>query len=214
MDTRKGLVLGFAALVGLGTTTRYLQDRTTPQVEYETVSRVDEVEIRQYPATVIVETTASTENEAFRRLFQYISGENRSASEISMTAPVESETGETVDMTAPVESEAVSMTAPVETDRGSEGVRMTFYLPARYDYDSAPRPTDDSVRLIEQPGRTLAVLGFSWWTTNRRITIKTEELRSTLAESGDSFEVLGDPFLMRYEGPWVPPFLRTNEVAI
>lgn len=214
MDASKKFVLGIAALAGLGATVRYLQDRKTPQVTYNTVSRVDGVEIRQYPATVIVETTAPSENEAFRRLFGYISGQNRSASEISMTAPVESESGETVDMTTPVESEAVSMTAPVETDRESDGVRMAFYLPAEYDYESAPRPTDESVRLVEQPSRTLAVLSFSWLTTDGRVKTKTEELRSRLAESGDSFELVGNPFLMRYEGPWVPPFLRTNEVAV
>jgi hypothetical protein len=136
-----------------------------------------------------------------------------------MTAPVES-AGESIPMTAPVESEAerrsesISMTTPVESDTTDAGVRMAFYLPAEYDYDTAPRPTDDSVRLVEQPGRTLALLGFSWFTTEGRVARKTDELLATLADAADEIDVVDDPFLMRYDGPGVPPFLRTNEVAV
>ena len=216
MVSRKPLVVAGVVLVGAAFAgRRYLQDRTTPRVDYETVARVGNVEIRRYSPTVVVETVAATENRAFRRLFDYISGENRSATEVSMTAPVESEHGgESVAMTSPVESESVAMTAPVEFDRDGEGVRMAFFLPAEYDYDSAPRPTDDSVRLVERPGRTVAVYPFSWWATDGRVERRTEALRSTLADADDAFEIVGEPFLMRYEGPWVPPFLRTNEVAV
>jgi len=218
MVKRTTLLAGAIGVLAVGVAgRRYLQDRSTPQVDYETVGHVDDVEIRHYPPTVLVETVAPSENAAFRRLFRYISGENRSATDVSMTAPVEGggrTTGQSVTMTAPVESESVAMTAPVESDRDEDGVRMAFYLPAEYDYDTAPLPTDESVRLVEQPGRTLAVLGFSWWTSDGRVARKTDQLRSTLAGADETFEIVGGPFLMRYEGPLVPPFLRTNEVAV
>jgi hypothetical protein len=227
MVRRSTLLLGAVGLLAIGFgARRYVQDRTTPRVEYDTVARLGDVEIRRYPPTVLVETVAPTESAAFRRLFRYISGANRSATEVSMTAPVES-SGESIPMTAPVEtggesagrgdpdaSESISMTAPVESDSTDAGVRMAFYLPAEYDYDTAPRPTDDSVRLVEQPGRTLAVLGFSWFTTEGRVARKTDELLATLADAADEVDVVDDPFLMRYDGPGVPPFLRTNEVAV
>ena len=207
MSKRTTVLAGALGVLALGVAgRRYLQDRSTPQVDYETVENVGDVEIRHYPPTVLVETVASSENAAFRRLFRYISGENRSATDVSMTAPVESG-GKTP-------GQSVAMTAPVESDRDGDGVRMAFYLPPEYDYDTAPRPTDESVRLIEQPGRTLAVLGFSWWTSDGRVARKTDQLRSTLAEANGTFELVGEPFLMRYEGPLVPPFLRTNEVAV
>lgn len=218
MLKRTTLLAGAVGALALGVAgRRYLHDRSTPQVDYETVGHVGDVEIRRYPPTVLVETVAPSENAAFRRLFRYLSGENRSATEVSMTAPVESgpsTDGEQVAMTAPVESESVAMTAPVESDHGEDGVRMAFYLPTEYDYDTAPRPTDESIRLIEQPGRTLAVLGFSWWTSDGRVARKTDQLRSTLAAADETFDLVGEPFLMRYEGPFVPPFLRTNEVAV
>jgi hypothetical protein len=220
MVRRSTLLLGAVGLLAIGFgARRYVQDRTTPRVEYDTVARLGDVEIRRYPPTVLVETVAPTESAAFRRLFRYISGANRSATEVSMTAPVES-AGESIPMTAPVESEAerrsesISMTTPVESDTTDAGVRMAFYLPAEYDYDTAPRPTDESVRLVEQPGRTLAVLGFSWFTTDGRVARKTDELLTTLADAADEIDVVDDPFLMRYDGPGVPPFLRTNEVAV
>jgi hypothetical protein len=227
MVKRSTLLLGAVGLVAVGFgARRYAQDRTTPRVEYDTVARLGDVAIRRYPPTVLVETVAPTETAAFRRLFRYISGANRSATAVSMTAPVES-AGESIPMTAPVETggesagrrdsdanESVAMTAPVESDTTEEGVRMAFYLPAEYDYDTAPRPTDDSVRLVEQPGRTLAVLGFSWFTTEGRVARKTDALLATLADAADEIDVLDDPFLMRYDGPGVPPFLRTNEVAV
>jgi hypothetical protein len=227
MVRRSTLLLGAVGLLAIGFgARRYVQDRTTPRVEYDTVARLGDVEIRRYPPTVLVETVAPTESAAFRRLFRYISGANRSATEVSMTAPVES-SDESIPMTAPVEtggesagrgdpdaSESISMTTPVESDTTDAGVRMAFYLPAEYDYDTAPRPTDDSVRLVEQPGRTLAVLGFSWFTTDGRVARKTDELLATLADAADEIDVVDDPFLMRYDGPGVPPFLRTNEVAV
>jgi hypothetical protein len=217
MVSRKTLALGLTGLAAVAVASRrYRQDSATPRVEYDTLTRIDDVEIRRYPRTIVVETTARSENAAFYRLFRYISGENESAADVSMTAPVEStpEAGESVATTAPAESESVEMTAPVESETGDEGVRMAFYLPEEYDYDSAPRPTDDAVRLVERPGRTLAVLGFSWWATESRVERKTDDLLSTLAEAEASFDVVGEPVLMRYEGPWVPPFLRTNEVAV
>ena len=204
MASRRTLAVGAAVLAGVAFAgRRYVRDRTTPRVDYEAVDRTDGVEIRRYPPTVVVETVAPTENRAFRRLFDYISGENSSATELSMTAPVESDAG--VDR-----GETVSMTAPVESESADAGVRMAFFLPSEYDYDSAPRPTDDSVRLVERPGRTLAVCEFSWWATDGRVERKAEALQSALGD----VEIVGDPFLMRYEGPLVPPFLRTNEVAV
>jgi hypothetical protein len=208
MAKRTRLALATVGLLGAAFAgRRYLQDRTTPQVAYETVGHVGDVELRRYPPSVVVETVAPSENAAFRRLFRYISGANAGSTEVSMTAPVETAPG-------PRGGDTISMTAPVESASEADGVRMAFYLPEEYDYDTAPRPTDDAVRLVELPGRTLAVLGFSWWATDDRVARKTEVLRATLADAPDGFDVVGDPFLLRYEGPWVPPFLRTNEVAV
>ncbi|WP_411968490.1 SOUL family heme-binding protein [Haloferax sp. YSSS75] len=177
-------------------------ERGTETVPYTVVETLGDVEIRRYPTTVTVETTAQNTGVAFRRLFEYISGANQSSEKVSMTAPV---TTESV-------GESIPMTAPVATDETDHGVQMSFYLPASYEYDTAPRPTNPDLELVEHPARTLAVRQFSWYATNRRTRIQTESLLQTL--DANDIAVVGDAFLMQYDPPSTLPFFRTNEVAV
>lgn len=165
---------------------------------------VNGTEIRRYPQTIRAETTASDQQVAFRRLFRYISGANQPNESISMTAPVETQSGESLSMTAPVRSEAT------ETD--AETIRMAFYLPADYRPETAPEPTDPAVSLVTEPEKTVAVDQFSWFTSESRVTRRTQKLLSTLEREG--IEPKGDPYLLRYNDPWTPPFMRRNEVAV
>jgi hypothetical protein len=215
MVRTRTLALSALGAVALGAVawSRY-NTQTTPRVPYETVGTVDDVELRRYPSTVVAETVAPSENQAFGRLFRYISGNNRSDTEVSMTAPVETESGGSSAARAAATGESISMTAPVETEDEEEGRRMAFYLPDSYDYESAPVPADPNVRLVEIPERTLAVKTFSWWATDGRVESKTEDLLETVRDTDSGVVVNGDPFLMRYDAPGTPPFLRTNEVAV
>lgn len=213
-----GAVGGLLAAVGAW---NLYQRATTETVPYTVVDRFGEVEVRRYPETVLVETVAATENEAFRRLFRYIAGDNDGRTDVSMTAPVEvdrGDSGRSIPMTAPVEVEksergrSVAMTTPVERGQRDDGVRMAFYLPATYDADTAPRPTDDRVELTAVPERTLAVLRFTWWATDGRVDHRMDALLEALEETGE--EVAGEPFFMGYDAPWSLPFVRRNEVAV
>jgi hypothetical protein len=190
--------------------------RTTERVSYESLESADEYEIRRYPQTVLVETTAESENAAFWRLYRYIAGENEPSEEIAMTAPVAS-SGETIPMTAPVrtdrgDGESVSMTAPIRTDRTGDEVSMAFYLPPEYTPERAPAPTDPAVQLAVEPARTLAVKRFSWYATDRRVERNERALLEALTERG--IDVRGASVLLQYNDPWTPPFMRRNEVAV
>jgi len=176
--------------------------RSAEAVPYEQVREVDGVEIRRYPRTVLVETTAPDQQTAFQRLFRYISGENERQDEIEMTAPVETRDGESVSMTAPVRSD----------DASAGGTRMAFYLPEEYGPESAPVPTESTVRLVVEPPKEVAVVGFSWYAPDWRVERLEEQLLSTLADEG--LEPTGEPYLLRYDDPWTPPFMRRNEVAV
>ncbi|EJN58369.1 SOUL family heme-binding protein [Halogranum rubrum] len=191
-------------------------NQTTERVPYRPLASYGGVEIRRYPRTILVETTAESGEAAFRRLFDYITGANESSEEVSMTAPVASD-GENVSMTAPVrtesaESTAVSMTSLVRTADADGDVTMSFYLPAEYTPTTAPTPTDSRVRLVVQPPQTLAVKTFSWWTTENRVAKQRATLIDTLAEYG--IERRDDPVLLQYNDPYTPPFMRRNEVAV
>jgi hypothetical protein len=105
------------------------------------------------------------------------------------------------------EGRQVSMTAPVIT-----GAKMSFILPQEISADNAPRPDGQAIDFSTVPARKLATLEFAWWTDPVRVEQKTSELLDILQANG--VETTGRVFLMRYNDPWAPPFLRRNEVAI
>ncbi|WP_439027500.1 SOUL family heme-binding protein [Haloarchaeobius sp. DT45] len=200
---RRTLYAGLGVLagaLGLWTAWGLYVDYTTERVNYDRVAHFDGIELRRYPATIAVSTTASSGDEAFRRLFGYISGDNTLGQKVSMTTPVAME-GETIPMTAPVTSSQVP-----------EGVTMSFYLPADYDYEDAPEPTDPLVSLELVGPRNLAVLSFSGWASSAGVDRKEDELLQKLETHG--IEPVGEPFFMGYDDPWTPPFMRKNEVAV
>ncbi|RBI61254.1 heme-binding protein [halophilic archaeon] len=200
--------LGAAALLGSAWVGWGLYVRTTTEtVSYDTVVTLDGVEVRRYPETVVATTTAGSPNEAFGRLFRYIEGENRADEEIAMTAPVA--TRPDAVLTRP---ESVPVTAPVATESADGETEMAFFLPTEYAVESAPAPTDPEVRVERLPERTLAVLPFSWYATDERVDRLERRLLGALDDHG--VPAVGDTFLMRYDPPLTPPFMRRNEVAV
>jgi len=135
----------FAGWVGWG----IYSTRKTKSVPYEQLRTLNGSELRRYPQTILVETTAPNQRIAFRRLFNYISGANQANESISMTAPVETQSGESIAMTTPVRSEA--------SETEAETIRMAFYLPAEYTPETAPEPTEADVTLVTEPQKTVAV---------------------------------------------------------
>jgi len=205
-----GLV-GTAAAAAVGWT---LYGRhATEQVPYTVVARVGDAELRRYPSTTLVETTAPTRREAFGRLFRYIDGENDDPAGADGKGAAQG--GTEIDMTAPVETNAggsVPMTAPVETDDADGGVRMAFYLPASYDEAAVPKPADDDVRIVSRPERTLAVRRFRGRAKDEKVSREGEQLIEALHTAG--VPIVGTPFYMGYDAPWTVPLLRRNEVAV
>jgi hypothetical protein len=209
------------------------QRYSTDSQPHTVVAHVGDTELRRYGPAVLVETTADGERVAFGRLARYIGGANEGERAIAMTTPVEMSDprrGVSIPMTAPVEvqvgddavapatpaSSATEAEAETETDgtdaTDADGVRMAFYLPAEYDAESAPRPTEPGVELVAVPERTLAVRRFSWRPTADRVARQRERLLADL-ERG-SVPVSGTPLLMAYDAPGTLPFLRRNEVAV
>jgi hypothetical protein len=200
----KAVIVGgatlFAGWIGWG----IYSTRKAESVPYERVGTLNGFELRHYPQMVLVETSASTQRTAFRRLFRYISGANQGEESISMTAPVETQGGTSVQMTTPVRSESARSDA--------DELRMAFYLPSEYDSEAAPEPTDPNVELVTEPSKTVVVDRFSWYAPEWQVTRRERNLLSTLER--EDVEQVGSPSLLRYNDPWTPPFLRRNEVAV
>jgi len=173
--------------------------------DYRVVERLgDEVEIRRYAPQLAAETTVTPDESdaAFRRLFDYISGNNSGGGEIAMTVPVETARA----------GDEIAMTVPVERADAAEGERMRFFLPSGKTLDTAPRPLDPRVRLVAVPEKTEAVLRFGGFGGDAKVARKQRELLQAVERSGWRAE--GEPVAYFYDPPWTLPFFRRNEVAV
>jgi hypothetical protein len=186
--------------------------RTYEEPRYAVVDELPGgIEVRRYEPRLGAEVTMSGSfdragrNQAFPVLFAYIAGANRGAEgaeKIAMTVPVE---------TAP-SGERIAMTVPVQTEADATGVRMRFFLPSRYTVETAPRPSDPRVRLVEVPPETIAVLRYSGSPDAREIAERGEAVLHVLADS--RWRAAGEPVSLFYDAPFTPPFLRRNEAAV
>lgn len=182
-------------------------DRMTEEAPYEVFRKVDGLELRRYPELLLATVSGMEDNSSFGLLFDYITGNNVKRSRLDMTAPVVS--SEKMAISAPVAgSEKIPMTAPVVS-----GNRFfTFVMPKGYTIDTLPAPSDKRVRIHVQPPRDFAVLEFSGRTKTEKVEERIRELLDILAKK--NIKTRGEPFLMRYNSPFTPGFLRRNEVGI
>jgi len=179
------------------------------QPNYDVVYRDGDIEYRQYEPYLVSETVIenagdynSAGNEGFRRLFRYITGSNRAQAKIAMTAPVAQ---------TPT-SEKIAMTVPVQQTDSAEGWRVAFMLPTQYTLETAPQPTDPRVRVREMPGRLMAVLRYSGRWTESNFARKKSVLLDAL--KSESVTMVGEIQSALYDPPYMPPFLRRNEVMV
>ncbi|MBC6439097.1 MAG: heme-binding protein [Rhodospirillales bacterium] len=183
-------------------------DLETPP--YEVMARLtDEAEVRRYGNRLAVQAVVpggdseGARNTAFRLLFDYITGANEGETGIAMTVPVETVS----------EPTGIAMTAPVETGIEENGsMTMRFFLPARYNAQNAPRPTDDRVSIVTLPGQTMAVLTFSGSRSEAAIDRREVELLALLEVRG--MTTTGETVSYFYDPPWTLPWFRRNEVAV
>lgn len=179
--------------------------------EYRVLEQEGAFELREYSPYLLAETEVESGfmnagNIAFGRLFRYISGANTAQTEIAMTAPVEQSTqarGEKIAMTAPVEQASV------------DGVyRVGFVVPRKFNRETVPKPTDPRVAIREVPGRTVAVWRYSGRWTEENFREHERDLRALLASKGLSAQPGDSAIIARYDAPFMPWFMRRNEVLI
>jgi len=177
------------------------------ETKYKVIESEGDFELRQYPPHIVAETLVEggfTEigNEAFRRLAGYINGQNRRRQTIPMTAPVSQES----------DSVKIPMTAPVNQERAGEKWRFTFLMPAKYTLETLPEPLDSRVSLRMVPERLMAALKYSGTWSKSRYEEKKKQLTEWIERRG--LKQIGEPVFARYNPPFMPWFLRRNEVLI
>jgi effector-binding domain-containing protein len=161
-------------------------------IKYEVIREIGNVEIRRYPKIVVAKV--EDPSNGFNLLYRFITGGNRQKAKVKMTTPVV--------------SEEIQMTSPVLSETGT----MAFVMPAEYTLESTPEPLDERVKIAEIPARLVAALCFSGGWSEAHFEKETQELLKTLSES--KIKTKGNVFTMLYNPPFIPGFLRRNEVGI
>lgn len=177
------------------------------EAKYEVIKKDNKFEIRDYASHILAETVVEGKLEdagsvAFKRLFRYISGDNRSGNKVDMTAPVSQE---------PI-GEKIKMTAPVGQQRVKDSWTVSFMMPSSYILETLPEPEDPKVTLRQVPARRIAAVRYSGFWSEKSYLKHKVKLESWIHRMG--LTIVGDPIWARYNPPFMPWFLRRNEILI
>ena len=159
---------------------------------FELISADGPFEVRHYERLVLASTKMpqgmNSASGPFRRLFDYISGNNEKKENIAMTAPVfMDQSGQTTEA-------------------------MSFVLPENLSLISSPSPAHPAVKLVEISNYTVAVVSFSGFLNQKSISTNKTLLENWIANRG--FKTIGMAKAAGYNPPFTLPFLRRNEVFI
>ena len=155
------------------------------EANYQIVKTNEFYEIRKYSDRLAVETSTSDQNSGFRKLFNYISGDNQKNEEIKMTTPV------------------------TEIERKGN-MTMQFYLPLKYSKNNVPIPSRPDVEIVNIEGGYFAVIRYSGRSSDKNFLKHKDILENELKK--DDISILGPPIKATYNGPFTLPMLRRNEV--
>lgn len=179
----------------------------TEEAPYTVIKTEDIFELREYAPQVLAEIIVDGDLEgagskAFRPLFRYISGDNKSRGKIAMTAPVSQE----------LKGEKISMTAPVSQQSVQGKWAVSFMMPASYTMETLPTPDDPNIKLRQIPARHVAAIRYSGFWSQEKYLLNKEKLEKWVKDN--RFTVTGEPVWARYNSPFTPWFLRRNEILI
>lgn len=164
--------------------------------EYQVIEQNDAFELRAYKPFVVAETRVDGDfdevgSRAFRRLVSYIQGGNQGGRNLPMTAPVNQQ--------------------PI-ADGSDERWLFQFVMPKEYRLQMLPQPMDADVTLRQMPARLVAARRYSGGWSERKFRDNEQTLLDALQREG--LVPVGTPIFARYNAPFVPGFLRRNEVLV
>lgn len=169
------------------------------QPSYNLVFQQNGLEIRDYAPAVVVETQVvasrrDAAGDAFRSLFNYISGNNDASLKIPMTSPV------------------AQIYAGRERDNVSGKWAVRFFLPKDLSAEAIPEPLQLGVNIVTLGAQRFASVSFKGTQNDKKVAKNRARLREFIAQNG--YRVSGQPVYAFYDPPFVPWFLRDNEILL
>lgn len=159
--------------------------------QYTVLKVYDDFEIRKYEPALFSYTVMKSDkyqkvsSTGFRRLAGYIFGNNEKNQNIAMTSPV------TMDM--------------------GDSITMKFKIPDGLEMGVLPKPTNDQVKFVEEPAKTVAAIRFGGKSSDKRIAEYTQKLKKALENEGLSYT--GNFSYLGYNPPY-EVIGRRNEVVV
>lgn len=164
--------------------------RLEKQLPFEVVGKYgDDFEIRHYPPFSLARTSASGDYETaaetcFKRLAEYIFGENSV-------------------------NKVTEMTTPVFMDKKGDEWIMSFYIPEEY---ASLVPKDSSIFIERKHAKEVAVYSYSGVVTEEAMIKAKAKLLELLAEN--HFRAASDVWWAQYDQPMSLPFTKRNEAFV
>ena len=154
------------------------------EAKYDVVKSNEIYEIRKYSDRLAVQALNTNQNNSFRKLFNYISGDNETNEEIKMTIPV--------------------------TQMEKKGnMTMQFYLPSKFNKDNIPNPSRSDVEIVNVEGGYYAVIRYSGRASDKNFIKHKEILENELKK--DNISIKSPAIKASYNSPFTLPMLRRNE---
>ena len=158
---------------------------------YEVINTYQSFEIRRYEEALFTSIRLNStsykqgSSKGFSILANYIFGGNDRKQRIAMTSPV-------------------TMTL-------EDNMRVMFMIPNSLERDDMPLPNDRLIDFILEPKKTLAVVTFGGWASDKKIAKYKSRLTEALSNEGIQHE--NKFFIFGYNPPY-EIFNRRNEVAV
>ncbi|NCG11271.1 MAG: heme-binding protein [Alphaproteobacteria bacterium] len=168
------------------------------QPSYKVILEQDKFSIRDYSEVIVVETEVvasrrDATSEAFRKLFRYISGNNEANLEISMTSPV-------------------AQTLTNQDGEIGENWAVRFFLPRSLSEENTPQPSETGVAVVKLKAQKYGSVSFKGTQNDKKVSENLAKLEAFIAEN--DYEVSGPPVYAFYDPPFIPWFLRDNEILL
>lgn len=162
------------------------------KLDYRLIESDGAFELRDYGPYKLASVNVDAEfeqagNAGFRPLFGYIDGQN-------------------------ADQTSIAMTAPVLQRRTEDGWQIAFTMPSAYDQATPPAPADDRVQIGPGFTGTMAAIKYRGTWSEARYLEHESRLRELVAAR--ALKVCGAPIWARYDPPFMPWFMRRNEILL